>query len=180
MNSRAESTIFTGWRENFPGNGAPYNYPAVVKSRWRPVGGFFRVPENLFRTPWPPPWNVITGWIMWAVLERVISNESPREEDGCWESMWLHWRESLHRWQGPYVCQYPGKTLQQSNLPFSFIINRPRPGFINIIVHLDWSGTVTFTLRAYGVCWTIKEERSAFIFFHPRVFVVRGIFRKAS
>lgn len=26
----------------------------------------------------------------------------------------------------------------------------------------------------------IKEERSAFIFFHPRVFVVRGIFRKAS
>lgn len=37
----------------------------------------------------------------------------------------------------------PGKTLQESNLPFSFI-NRPRPGFINIIVHLDRS---TFTLR---------------------------------
>lgn len=135
----------------------------VAKSRWR-ARGFFRVPENLFRTPWPPPWNVITGWIMWAILGEWACNLE-RGDGGGMESR-CDFTDVSHcnADRGRMCASNPGKTLQQSNLPFSFIINRPRvPALlISSSTLIDLERLLLLSLIARVL---IKEELSFLRFF---------------
>lgn len=71
--------------------------------------------------------------------------------------------------RGRMCASNPGKTLQQSNLPFSFIINRPRvPALLissSTLIDLETTTTVTtFTLHVIARV-LIKEELSFLRFF---------------